>query len=103
MSQQCEKYMILNGELCTEQASSIPFVYQNIHSLGYSCRHIAQHIELLNQSAKKLFDTELDIKAIFSNYHLVKELVSPAFDAHSLDAYRPQLIYKLIVNKSITL
>ncbi|MBQ4128060.1 MAG: aminotransferase class IV [Alistipes sp.] len=61
MSQQCEKYMILNGELCTEQASSMPFVYQNIHSLGYSCRHIAQHIELLNQSAKKLFDTELDI------------------------------------------
>lgn len=61
MSEERVKYMIFNGELQTEQRSPMPFVYQMIHSLGYSCRHTARHIEYLNQIAKRAFDTQLDI------------------------------------------
>lgn len=53
--------MIFNGELQAEQHSPMPFVYQMIHSLAYSCRHTSRHIELLNQVSKRLFGVELDI------------------------------------------
>ena len=61
MSEERIKYMIFNGELKAEQRSSMPFAYQMIHSLGYSCRHTARHIELLNQTAKRLFNVEIDV------------------------------------------
>ena len=61
MSGAIEKYMIYNGELQAEVASAMPFVYQTIHSFAYSCRHTARHIDILNHTAKRLFDVQLDI------------------------------------------
>ncbi|MBR4853328.1 MAG: aminotransferase class IV [Alistipes sp.] len=61
MSNESVKYMILNGELQAETASAMPFVYQMIHCYAHSCRHTARHIEILNQTAKRLFDVQLDI------------------------------------------
>jgi branched-subunit amino acid aminotransferase/4-amino-4-deoxychorismate lyase len=61
MSNESVKYMIRNGELQAEAASDTPFVYQMIHCFAHSCRHTARHIEILNQTAKRLFDVQLDI------------------------------------------
>ena len=61
MSSAIEKYMIFNGELQTEVAHAMPFVYQTIHSFAYSCRHTARHIDILNQTANRLFGVQLDI------------------------------------------
>ena len=54
-----DKYMILNGELTLLQPAVSPFVYQDIHTLNRECRYTAQHIELLNIAADKLFSTKL--------------------------------------------
>ena len=61
MSSTAERYMIFNGELQREAASAMPFVYQTIHCFSHSCRHTARHIEILNQTAKRLFDVQLNI------------------------------------------
>ena len=55
--------MILNGEQCLWQPAEEPYVYQNIHSLGYNCRYVAQHLEQLNNAAEALFGFGLEIDA----------------------------------------
>lgn len=55
MALERERYMILNGELCTEQFSDTPYLYQNIHSLGHRPLRLAQHIAQLSDSIQELF------------------------------------------------
>ena len=51
--------MILNGELATWQPVTLPYVFQDLHTLHHRARHTAQHIDFLNIAADKLFDTKL--------------------------------------------
>ena len=53
--------MILSGVLQSWQHLDEPFVYQNIHTLGYRTKHLAEHIAVLNSAAQELFRQRLDV------------------------------------------
>ena len=55
--------MILNGELTLWQPVTEPFVYQDIHTLGYQCRYTQQHIDFLNIAGSNLFGKKLNTSA----------------------------------------
>ena len=54
-----DKYMVLNGELVTWQPATLPYVFQDLHTLGYRARYVAQHIDFLNIASNKLFTKKL--------------------------------------------
>lgn len=54
------KQMILNGVMQVWQYIDTPFVYQNIHTLGYQPKNLAEHITVLNNTAKTLFRQQLN-------------------------------------------
>lgn len=54
--------MIFNGELQQWQPSLTPYVYQHIHTLAHSARHIKEHLQLINSAANRLFGFHCDLK-----------------------------------------
>lgn len=78
-----EQYMILNGELTSQQEIGGAYVYQYIHTLDYEARNLEQHINILNQASQALFTTpfepkQRDIKAaiitLLSGAHLSRKV-----------------------------
>ena len=55
--------MVINGELAMWQPATLPYVFQDLHTLGYRARYAAQHIEFLNIAADKLFNNRLQQSA----------------------------------------
>ena len=53
------EYMSVNGQLQPPRPVAGPYVFQNVHTLGYRCRHMGRHIEILSAAALRLFGTGL--------------------------------------------
>lgn len=56
-----ERLVIFDGVLQPWQYIDTPYVYQNIHTLGYHPYNLSAHIVALNAAAKALFNAELSV------------------------------------------
>lgn len=77
------EYMILNGELIPKQEIAGAYIYQYIHTVGYSARNLTQHIGIINQSSQALFgepfnidkrEIEQDISTLLGSAHLSRKV-----------------------------
>lgn len=57
------KYMLVNDSLRPFCPGTGPYVFQNVHTLGYRCRHMGRHIDILCSSALRLFGRQPRISA----------------------------------------
>lgn len=75
--------MILNGELIPKQEIAGAYIYQYIHTVGYSAHNLTQHLEIIDQTSRTLFgepfnidkrEVEQNISTLLSSAHLSRKV-----------------------------
>ena len=72
MEQRKERYMVKIGELTSEQPYTLPYIYQNLHTLAHKAYFCEEHLQYLNTSTKSLWGIELTTPA----YRIRQEIES---------------------------
>lgn len=77
------EYMILNGELTPKQEIAGAYIYQYIHTVGYTARNLTQHLEIIDQTSRALFgepfkigkrEIEQHISTLLGSGHLSRKV-----------------------------
>lgn len=63
MEQRKERYMVKNGELTIEQPHTLPYIYQNLHTLAHKAYFCEEHLHYLNASTNYLWNFKLTVPA----------------------------------------
>lgn len=63
MEQRRERYMIKNGELTIESPQTLPYIYQNLHTLAHKAYFCEEHLQYLNASTNALWNFKLTTPA----------------------------------------
>lgn len=74
MEDTAPKYMIADGRMQPASPQAGPYVFQNVHTLGYRCRNMRRHIEILDSAARRLFGVKHGLTTRDAEQHATRLL-----------------------------